>query len=83
MSKPREEGLTRAHLKRLGFFTLAGGAIFVALLVALQAALAFAGHPVDSSIYKFYPILAGLGAAFGFERWWAHEQGDVNPFHDK
>ncbi len=70
-------------MKRLGFFLLAGCAVFVALLVCLQALLVFVGYAVDPSFYNFYPILALLGAAFGFERWWAHEQGDVNPFHDR
>lgn len=73
----------RAHFKRLALFMLAGCAIFASFMVCLQAALAFSGRPADASIYNFYPIRGGLGAAFGFERWWAHEQGEVNPFHDK
>jgi len=52
----------------------------------VQASLDLAGRPPDSSVYSFYPIMALIGAAFGFERWWAHEQGGdegYNPFHER
>ncbi|MDA4125546.1 MAG: hypothetical protein OK438_08915 [Thaumarchaeota archaeon] len=83
MSRAEWHGLTTAHLKRLVKMVAAGIAIFIALLLALQAALVYAGAAPDSSVYWFYPIMAVLGALFGFERWWATEQGGNNPFHDK
>jgi hypothetical protein len=55
----------------------------MAFLLCLHASLVFVGDSPDSSVYYFYPIMGGLGAAFGFERWWSHEYGDVNPFHDR
>jgi uncharacterized membrane protein YjgN (DUF898 family) len=76
-------GITKAHLKILGVFVVAGACIFTLFLAAFQASLYLAGRPPDSSVYNFYPIMALAGAAFGFERWWAHEQGGVNPFHDR
>ncbi len=72
-----------AHIKRLVKMVAAGIGIFVVLLLALQAVLVYAGAAPDSSIYRFYPIMAALGVVFGFERWWATEQGGNNPFHDK
>ncbi len=83
MTGARWGGLTRAHARRLVLMMGAGVALFVALLFCLQALLTYAGAAMDSSVYSFYPIMAGLGAMFGFERWWAHEQGGVNPFHDR
>ena len=60
-----------------------GSALFAVFLLSVQAALSYAGRFPDQTFYSFYPIMVGLGAAFGFERWWAHEQGDFNPFHDR
>jgi hypothetical protein len=61
---------------------VAGACLFVAPVVALQAAPNFVGLRPDSTFYDFYPIMAALGAVFGFERWWGQEQGEYNPFHD-
>lgn len=60
----------------------AGACAFVALLAALQFALSSVGVKLDATFYDFYPIMAGLGAVFGFERWWGQELGEYNPFHD-
>jgi uncharacterized RDD family membrane protein YckC len=76
-------GFTRGHGVRLLKMLAVGSAFFVILLFAVQVILIFGKLAPDSSFYNFYPIMAGLGALFGFERWWAHEQGGVNPFHDR
>lgn len=76
-------GFTRAHAKRLAKLVAMGVMVFVAFLAAVQLALSAAGKPVDSTFYRFYPIMGALGAAFGFERWWGQEQGDYNPFHER
>ncbi len=60
----------------------AGMFIFVSFLLVLHLSLIYAGVKLDSSIMNFYPMMAGAGILFGFERWWAYEQGGVNPFHD-
>jgi hypothetical protein len=83
MSSTDGQGPTMTHIRRLVMMVAAGTGIFVVLLLALQAVLVYAGAAPDSSIYRFYPVMAALGAAFGFERWWAAEQGEQNPFHDK
>ncbi len=70
------EGLTIVHVKRLLKMVAAGSAVFSALLFALQALLVHEGLAPDSSFYDFYPIMAALGVAFGFERWWATMQGE-------
>ncbi len=82
MGKPSGQGLTRSHVKRLVKLMVVGVCIFLLALAGLQAALSFGGLPPDRSFYNFYPIMAVLGAVFGFERWWGQEQGDYNPFHD-
>jgi hypothetical protein len=56
--------------------------VFMVLLAALQVALSSVGIRYGGSFYEFYPIMAGLGAIVGFERWWSQELGDYNPFHD-
>lgn len=76
------QGFTRNHAKRMVALIVAGACIFVALLVALQVALNYVGVRFDGTFYEFYPIMAGVGAVFGFERWWGQEQGEYNPFHD-
>jgi hypothetical protein len=83
MEKATGQGFTRVHAKRMVKLMAMGVAVFVIFLVAIQAALSLAGKPVDSSFYRFYPIMGALGAAFGFERWWGQEQGDYNPFHGR
>jgi drug/metabolite transporter (DMT)-like permease len=77
------QGLTRRHLRRLVLLMGAGVLFFVGLFLCLHLLLIYAGAAPDPSVYNFYPLMAGLGALFGFERWWAHEQGGVNPFHDR
>jgi hypothetical protein len=77
------QGLTKAHLRRLVWMMSVGMVFFVALFLFVHIVLIYAGAAPDPTVYRFYPIMAGLGALFGFERWWAHEQGGVNPFHDK
>ena len=74
-------GLTRSHARRLLKLVGGGVATFVLILAAIQIALSMAGDGSDPSFYNFYPVMAGLGAVFGFERWWGQEQGDYNPFH--
>ncbi len=83
MNNADGQGLTMAHIRRLIKMVAAGIGIFIVLLLALQAALVYAGAALDPSVYRFYPVMAALGAAFGFERWWATEQGEHNPFHDR
>jgi len=62
----------------------AGTTIFVlSFFLILFAVTAFTGLRFDSSVVDFYPWIAGAGALFGFERWWAYESGGVNPFHDR
>ena len=61
----------------------AGVCIFTSFIVAVQVSLDLVGKLPDSTFYNFYPIMVALGAAFGFERWWAYEQGEHNPFHDR
>jgi hypothetical protein len=64
-------------------FLVGGASIFVAGLFAFLTAIGIIGGIwFDSSVLKFYPMMAGLGALFGFERWWSYEVGPVNPFHD-
>jgi hypothetical protein len=69
VAKASEQGFARNHAKGMLKLMAAGACVFLLLLVALQVALSFAGNPVDSTFYKFYPIMAALGAVFGFERW--------------
>ncbi len=72
----------RDHLRALALFLLAGVGLFVGLMAVIDAImLRFLAVP-DQSILYFYPVMAGAGALFGFERWWAHEQGPYNPFHE-
>jgi uncharacterized RDD family membrane protein YckC len=80
----KEEGrsFTRNHVKRLAMLIAAGVCVFIALLAALQVALSLVGLRPDAMFYDFYPIMAALGAVFGFERWWGQELGEYNPFHD-
>jgi len=69
-------------LRRLLYLTVAGMGIFMSFLLVLQLSLVYFGTAPDPSVFKFYPIMAGLGALFGFERWWSYEQGEYNPFHE-
>jgi hypothetical protein len=82
LGKEEVRGFTKNHVKRMAMLTTVGACAFLALLAALQVALSFVGLRQDATFYDFYPIMAALGAVFGFERWWGQEQGDYNPFHD-
>ena len=82
LAKPSQSGFTANHAKRLAWFMAAGGVIFLVFLFALQVALILANVGLDATFYRFYPIMAAVGAAFGFERWWGQEQGEYNPFHE-
>lgn len=75
---------SRKRLARsLLFFVGAGIFIFVSGLFILLTALEYLGGvKYDPSILYFYPFMAALGAVFGFERWWSHQMGPYNPFHD-
>lgn len=60
-----------------------GASIFILLFAAFHLMiLMYAPTTLDFSALYFYPIMAGLGMVFGFERWWSYEQGSYNPFHD-
>ncbi len=79
MSQGPDKNPMRTLLISMAF----GGSFFVFVLFALLTALGFWGGVwFDPSVGNFYPIMAVVGALFGFERWWAYEQGGVNPFHD-
>ncbi len=69
-------------LRTLVFMVSVGVAFFVFLFLVLHIVLVVDGLAPDPSVLNFYPIMAGLGLVFGFERWWGYEQGGVNPFHD-
>ncbi len=75
--------MNMGHLKRLLMFVAAGSSIFTLFVLMLHVALVYAGRAPDPTVYNFYPIMAALGGAFGVERWWAHEQGEYNPVHDR
>ncbi|HUI85909.1 MAG TPA: hypothetical protein VLY21_01985 [Nitrososphaerales archaeon] len=64
---------------------LVGCLIFIFFLFVVQMTLQYfaAGYGLDSSFEEFYPIMAALGALWGFSRWWSYEQGEYNPFHSK
>ena len=83
LAEESKQGLSKSHLKRLVLFMAAVIAIFLLFLVAVQVALGLVGKLPDPTFYDFYPIMVALGAAFGFERWWAYEQGEHNPFHER
>ncbi len=74
--------MKRGPMRNLLVMLVAGAFLSVFALLLFQLALTLAGVPPDSSVLDFYPIMAGAGLIFGFERWWSYEQGPVNPFHD-
>jgi hypothetical protein len=76
------DGADARHLRTLLMMVAGGTSIFVLGFMAFHLALVFGGHAPDRSVLDFYPLMAGIGALFGFERWWSYEQGGVNPFHD-
>jgi len=69
--------------RTLAIFLASGTSIFtLGLSILLGVLIYFGGLRFDQSILYFYPLLAGAGALFGFERWVYYESGGVNPFHD-
>jgi len=73
----------RNPLRSLLISVFAGGVIFVGGLFLVQVFLEHyaGGAGIDSSFAEFYPLMAVLGAMWGFSRWWSYEQGEYNPFH--
>lgn len=77
------EGIDERPLRSLALFLLGGASLFVlGLFMFLTLLATLGGFSFDSSVLTFYPVMAGLGALFGFERWWSYERGPVNPFRD-
>ena len=77
------EGSDEHPVRTLVIMVAVGIALFVLGLFVLLGILdSYDAMKPDPSVVNFYPIMAGCGALVGFERWWAHEQGGVNPFHD-
>ncbi len=65
-------------------FVVAGTGIFVlGIFLLLSVLVDYGGVRFDSSVFYFYPLMAGAGALFGLERWMHYESGGVNPFHDR
>jgi hypothetical protein len=78
------EKLDKHPYRTLVVFLAAGSSIFtLALFLLLYLITGVGGYRLDSSVVDFYPLLAGAGALFGFERWMYYESGGVNPFHDR
>jgi len=79
LSQPVDKHPLRSLAKSLLFGTL----LFLSLIVAVQLVLTLLarGVGIDATFWRFYPLMGGVGALFGFERWWAYEQDGVNPFH--
>ena len=75
-------GLARSYAGRPAKLLVGGASAFLILPAAVQVALSLVGAPPDATFYRLYPLMAALGAAFGFERWWGQEQGEYHPFHD-
>jgi hypothetical protein len=78
-----EEKVDEHPYRTLAKFLAAGTGIFVLGLFILLSSISYAGYKLDSSVIYFYPLMAGAGALFGFERWLYYESGGVNPFHDR
>ncbi len=78
-----EEELDKHPRRTLAFCLAAGVSIFVLGLFVLLTVVSFYGVvKPDPSALKFYPVMAGVGALFGFNVWWGYEQGTYNP-HDR
>lgn len=73
----------RHPFRTLAVLLAFGVTFFVGLLFVILTLVSSANIRLDSSVSNFYWIMAGCGALFGFERWLSHEQGAVNPFHDR
>jgi len=79
-----DKSFDKHPVRTLMAFLAAGSLISVsALLVLLTLIDVYAGVRYDPSVLNFYPLMAGVGALFGFERWWSYESGGTNPFHDR
>jgi hypothetical protein len=81
--KTNNQGPDKHPARTLLYCISVGAAFFTGLFLLLYLALVHSGKAPDPSVFRFYPIMAGLGLIFGFERWWAYEQGGVNPFHNE
>ncbi|MDV3244714.1 MAG: hypothetical protein LYZ66_06040 [Nitrososphaerales archaeon] len=68
--------------RTLLYMTTMGAGFFIGLFLALHLVLIYSRIAPDPSAFDFYPIMAGLGVIFGFERWWGYESGGINPFHE-
>lgn len=80
----RMSRLDENPLRTLLISVSVGVLLFVfALFVLLTVMDFYGGVRLDPSVLNFYPLMAGAGVLFGFERWWAYEQGGVNPFHER
>jgi cyanate lyase len=83
LGKRDRQGFTANHAKRMTKLMVVGVCIFLLFMLVVQVVLSLARSPVDPTFYRFYPIMAVLGATFGFVMWWGQEQGEYNPFHDR
>jgi len=78
------EKLDKHPYRTLVLFLAAGCGIFAgALFFILYLLMGIGGYNLDASVVNFYPLMAGAGGLFGFERWLYYESGGVNPFHDR
>lgn len=76
------ESVDRHQIRTLLISLAAGTGMFVIGFFLIIFVLTAYGHlKFDPSVIDFYPLIAGAGALFGFERWWYNESGGVNPFH--
>lgn len=81
---PHEEPPDRHPWRTLAVCEAGGILLFVGLLFAILTLTANAGVKYEGpSVLNFYLFIAGVGALYGFERWWTHEYGPSNPFHDR
>ena len=76
-------GPDKHPMRSLAIMLTFGVLLWVAALFALLTALSFAHVTADPTVLNFYWVMAACGALFGFERWLYHQQGGVNPFHDR
>ncbi len=79
----QEEPPDKHPVRTLAVMLTFGVVFFVGILFVLLTLVALANVRLDPSVTNFYWVMAGCGALFGFERWLSHEQGGVNPFHDR
>ena len=90
-SYPREEKPDEHPWRTLAVCEGTGIFFFVAMLFAILTLIGWAtSNPamasemgVDSSALNFYWIFIGLGALWGFERFWTTEYGPSNPWYQR